>query len=211
MIVSQNCCRFVSCTCCEFLATDSCFWMTLEEPDLVFCCCSSCISRFNLLCVLSFFSAHHSCKERLNYCILGSKASSFRTAAHWMLFFFFYLNNILCKNPRWSAVFQVLNPACPASTSMPGSKSLRWHFFHILIFAVKIIWSSFLNLRNFIYCTAVATWLANCINEQMYTFPNKVADEYVSVHCLLIIQRVSKYSYSYSVYSLWFEKSVEYM
>lgn len=43
-----------------------CFWLTVMEPDMIFCCCSSSVSRFNMLCIPICFSAHHSCTEWLS-------------------------------------------------------------------------------------------------------------------------------------------------
>lgn len=36
-----------------------CSWLTKKEPNKVFCCCSSSVSRFDVLCVPRCFSAHY--------------------------------------------------------------------------------------------------------------------------------------------------------
>lgn len=43
--------------------TVSCFffYLTRSKSDIVFCCCSFFTSRFEVLCILSCISAHHSC------------------------------------------------------------------------------------------------------------------------------------------------------
>lgn len=55
--LSKSSAEFSPCSRCSLRFL---FWQAWMEPDVVFCCYSSSASRFDVLCVLRCFSAHHS-------------------------------------------------------------------------------------------------------------------------------------------------------
>lgn len=73
------------------------------------------------------------------------------------------------KNPRRSAVSEILQPVNLTSTSMPRSKSQRLHFL-VLMLDVNINWSSWpLTVRFYALCHFhTIGWFDNCTNKQVY-------------------------------------------
>lgn len=76
------------------VASDSCSQLTGVEPDMVFCFCSPSTLRFDVLRILSCFSAHHGCINRYN-----------RHSLDVFLGFFFVP---FCEKPKGSAFSEIL-------------------------------------------------------------------------------------------------------
>ena len=106
------------------------------------------------------------------------------------------------KNPRRSAVSEILKPPLPAPTVTPCSKSLRSRFFSILMRNLNNNWSSWPCLHVFMNWVA-AKWLADeifALTSRCAGVPYKVATECIKI-CLS-----QKHDTTIKVINIWVEK-----
>ena len=68
-------------------ASAFCSWLTEVESNVALCCCSPSTSTFDMLCILRFFSAHHSCTVWLSSVVTVAFLSGWTSLAilHWPL------------------------------------------------------------------------------------------------------------------------------
>ena len=101
---------------------------------------------------LSYYSLCVSCTRCFHPKIMLTN----KPAAHWMIFVFGnILSKTVWKNPRISAISEILKPSCLAPAIMPMLKSLISHLSPILMFDVNINWNSWLVSAGFYaLCTA---------------------------------------------------------
>jgi len=161
-------------------------WLTGVEPNMVFCCCSSFTSRFNML---KCFSAHHSWLSEEQQppaslavilwslpstrCFLLQNCRSLDVFCFYSSFWVKTLETVVCENPRRSGGFRNTRTS-PSVINNPATvRVTEVTFFPILRLTLNMY------LQHCTAATGLASWIIAWIS-RCTGVPNKVLGEFIT-------------------------------